>query len=82
MKGLLATFLPQKSPLESLHGPPSWKPAGKLDVSSVTTVEGGEEACNEMKLPWEDHHLVINCIKNKAELPLDKKVYKPRAGHL
>ena len=37
---------------------------GKLDGSSVTTVEGGEETYNEMKLPWEDRHLVINCIKN------------------
>ena len=31
-----------------------------------------------MKLPWEDRHLVINCIKNKARLPLDKKVISQR----
>lgn len=78
MKGLLATFLPTNVHWSLSMDHPHGNLQGKLDGSSVTTVEGGEETYNEMKLPWEDRHLVINYIKNKARLPLDKKVISQR----
>ena len=52
MKGLLATFLPTNVHWSLSMDHPHGNLQGKLDGSSVTTVEGGEETYNEMKLPW------------------------------